>query len=270
MKKNFITGVVIGGLIFGSAGVFAGQYTATDNPFPVQLNGKDVSLTGYNINDQTYFKLRDIADTVGGFDVNFENDTISLSTKSTQTFLVEDARKKVADTAGTETAELISEDEHNWYFAPCSNDMLGYMKDSGGHVSPATIIYHVDKSNGNVEKEQTAEPTATPVPTVAPITDKEQEMSKKSLSDVIGGYWQHNSSSIGSYYTMHFSDTSDFVSKDTGHGHVFGKYEVNSNTVSITFYSDIQRTTIEEQYTLTYKNGRLYFDNSDDYLRKMN
>ncbi len=267
--KKYIAGIATGVLLSCTVAL-AVNHTATDNPFPVQLNGSPVNIEGYNIDGSTYFKLRDVADTVGGFDVNFENDTISLSTKSTQTFLVEDARKKVADTAGTETAELISEDEHNWYFAPCSNDMLGYMKDSGGHVSPATIIYHVDKSNGNVEKEQTAEPTATPVPTVAPITDKEQEMSKKSLSDVIGGYWQHNSSSIGSYYTIHFSDTSDFVSKDTGHGHVFGKYEVNSNTVSITFYSDIQRTTIEEQYTLTYKNGRLYFDNSDDYLRKMN
>ena len=79
MKKQFIAGLVIGGLAFGTAGVFAGQYMATDNPFPIQLNGVNVSLTGYNINDETYFKLRDIADVVGGFTVGFENNTIQLA-----------------------------------------------------------------------------------------------------------------------------------------------------------------------------------------------
>lgn len=79
MKKNFIAGAVVGGLIFGTVGVFAGQYVATDNSFPVQLNGNNVSLEGYNIEGSTYFKLRDIADVVGGFDVGFNNDTIQLS-----------------------------------------------------------------------------------------------------------------------------------------------------------------------------------------------
>lgn len=79
MKKQFITGVVIGGMTFGAAGVFAGQYMATENPFPVQLNGTNISLEGYNINDNTYFKLRDIADAVGGFTVGFENNTIILT-----------------------------------------------------------------------------------------------------------------------------------------------------------------------------------------------
>ena len=66
-------------MLFGSVGVFAGQYMATDNPFPVQLNGQSVSIEGYNINDNTYFKLRDIADAVGGFNVDFQNNTIQLS-----------------------------------------------------------------------------------------------------------------------------------------------------------------------------------------------
>lgn len=79
MKKQFILGMVTGGLIFGAAGVFAGQYVATDNPFPVEYNGNNVSIEGYNINDSTYFKLRDIADVVGGFAVDFNNNTIKLS-----------------------------------------------------------------------------------------------------------------------------------------------------------------------------------------------
>lgn len=79
MKKQTVLSFLCGALLFGSAGVFAGQYMATDNPFPIQLNGKAVSIEGYNINDETYFKLRDIADAVGGFTVDFQNNTIQLS-----------------------------------------------------------------------------------------------------------------------------------------------------------------------------------------------
>lgn len=79
MKKQVIISFLSGAVLFGSVGVFAGQYMATDNPFPVQLNGQSVSIEGYNINDNTYFKLRDIADVVGGFDVDFQNNTIQLS-----------------------------------------------------------------------------------------------------------------------------------------------------------------------------------------------
>lgn len=79
MKKNFISGVVTGALIFGALGVFAGQYVANPNPFPIQLNGENVSMEGYNIDGSTYFKLRDIAAVIGGFDVDFKNNTIQLS-----------------------------------------------------------------------------------------------------------------------------------------------------------------------------------------------
>lgn len=79
MKKGYAAGVITGAVVFGAAGVLAGQYMAVSNPFPVQLNGESISLEGYNINDSTYFKLRDIADAVGGFSVDFNNNTIQLS-----------------------------------------------------------------------------------------------------------------------------------------------------------------------------------------------
>ena len=78
MKKEIIS-FVAGAVLFGTAGVFAGQYTAVENPFPVQLNGEEVSVEGYNIDGSTYFKLRDIADIVGGFTVDFFNNTIQLA-----------------------------------------------------------------------------------------------------------------------------------------------------------------------------------------------
>lgn len=205
MKRKFITGFICGAVAFGTVGVFAGQFIATENTFPIQLNGENISMDGYNIEGNTYFKLRDISDIVGGFDVGFDNNTIKLSTTN--------------DIASTPTPQ------------------------------------------------PTVEPTPVSLPTVAPITVKEETMATKPLSEVIYGHWQYNSDTINRYYTISFSDS--IVSKDTGTKKYFGTYEVNNDKVNVTFYEDIKRTTIYEQYTLTYKNGRLYFNNSDEYLRKM-
>ncbi len=83
MKKQFIIGYIAGALTFGAIGAFAVGLTANPNPFPITLNNSSISMEGYNINGSTYFKLRDIADSVGGFSVDFANDTIILTTSST-------------------------------------------------------------------------------------------------------------------------------------------------------------------------------------------
>ncbi|MGN1202205.1 MAG: hypothetical protein ACI4RF_02845, partial [Eubacterium sp.] len=67
--QGLITGVLIGVISAGTIGVFAAQHIADDNLFPITYNGNRVSLQGYNIDGSTYFKLRDIADVVGGFNV---------------------------------------------------------------------------------------------------------------------------------------------------------------------------------------------------------
>lgn len=48
-NKKCIIYFIAGAMIFGTVGAFAGQYIATENTFPVQLNGKDVAVDGYNI-----------------------------------------------------------------------------------------------------------------------------------------------------------------------------------------------------------------------------
>ena len=81
-RSNFIAGFVSGALIFGAIGAVAAQITASPNPFPIKLNGENVNIEGYNISGSTYFKLRDISEAVGGFDVDFKDKTIILSTKT--------------------------------------------------------------------------------------------------------------------------------------------------------------------------------------------
>lgn len=85
MKKNFITGFITGGIICAAVTGFAVEYAVTANPYPVKVNGVETSIQGYNINDETYFKLRDVADAVGGFEVGFEDNAIIVNTPSQPT-----------------------------------------------------------------------------------------------------------------------------------------------------------------------------------------
>lgn len=78
--KEFILGVVIGGVIFGSLTSFAtAVLNVTENPFRVKVDGAIKNIEGYNINSSTYFKLRDIGEHVG-FDVDFKDDSIMIKT----------------------------------------------------------------------------------------------------------------------------------------------------------------------------------------------
>lgn len=79
MKKNFITGFITGGIICAAVTGFAVEYAVTANPYPVKVNGVETAIEGYNINDSTYFKLRDVADAVGDFEVGFEDNAIIVN-----------------------------------------------------------------------------------------------------------------------------------------------------------------------------------------------
>lgn len=80
MKKiKTIIGIAASILLFFSSSAVANGIVATDNPFKVCLNGEEVNIKGYNIDGNTYFKLRSVASIVGGFNVDFVNDTIIIS-----------------------------------------------------------------------------------------------------------------------------------------------------------------------------------------------
>lgn len=79
MVKQFIFGFIAGAITFGAVGAWAAGVIVEPNRFPIKLNGNDVEIGGYNIDGNTYFRLRDISNTVGGFDVDFQNNTIFLS-----------------------------------------------------------------------------------------------------------------------------------------------------------------------------------------------
>ncbi len=77
--KSLICGILIGSLATISITALA-ELIANPNPYPVKVNGETVQIEGYNINDSTYFKIRDVAVAVGGFDVDFVDGAVAIKT----------------------------------------------------------------------------------------------------------------------------------------------------------------------------------------------
>ena len=75
--KRFITGFVCGAVVFGAVGALAVEYNVTPNPFKVLVDGREVQMEGYNINDRSYFQLRDIGKAIG-FSVGFVDGAVVL------------------------------------------------------------------------------------------------------------------------------------------------------------------------------------------------
>lgn len=83
MKKGFpgfLAGLLCGGFLFGGSVAYAAGIVAT--PFSemdqkLTLNGNPITLTGYNINGNNYFMLRDIGRAVG-FSVAWNGSTAPL------------------------------------------------------------------------------------------------------------------------------------------------------------------------------------------------
>lgn len=82
--KSITLGILIGTITTLSITALA-EYIVVPNSFPVKVNGQTVQVEGYNINDSTYFKLRDVAAAVGGFEVGFEDNAIVVNTPNKPT-----------------------------------------------------------------------------------------------------------------------------------------------------------------------------------------
>ena len=71
-KKDFAMGILCGAMLFGGATAVAAGVTAEPTWQNIYVDGKQVSMTAYNIAGSNYVKLRDIGQQVG-FNVYWDN-----------------------------------------------------------------------------------------------------------------------------------------------------------------------------------------------------
>ena len=87
---GFAVGLLCGGVIFGSVGIASGVIATplTESSQKVTLDGQAVSLEGYNINGNNYFKLRDLGKAMD-FGVTWNNDSRTVEIDSSTGYVEE-------------------------------------------------------------------------------------------------------------------------------------------------------------------------------------
>lgn len=104
MKKHtgFITGFIMGSLIFGSISFAAEAVTGYMNTKKISVNGTESIVTTVNVNDTNYVKFRDLASAMGGTTAYDEvSDMIKVTTNLT------------ANTSDTNNTDVSSMNETN-------------------------------------------------------------------------------------------------------------------------------------------------------------
>ena len=78
---NFLTGLVVGALVFGSTTAYAAGILAERSTNRIFVDGQEVQIEAYAIHDNNYMKLRDIGKAVG-FNVywNAEDGSVQIET----------------------------------------------------------------------------------------------------------------------------------------------------------------------------------------------
>ncbi len=87
---GFAVGLLCGGVIFGGVGIASGVIATplTESSQKVTLDGQVVSLEGYNINGNNYFKLRDLGKAMD-FGVTWDNDSRTVEIDSSTGYVEE-------------------------------------------------------------------------------------------------------------------------------------------------------------------------------------
>lgn len=137
MKKKFMTGFISGAIIFSIAGAMAANIIAVPNAFPIKLDGNDTNIEGYGIDDYTYFKLRDIANATGSFDVDFKDDTILLTSHKNGLSIKEEG---MFSSGGTVTDPIDGE------FDETTNWLDSTRAGNTAHVDHANVLYQIPEN----------------------------------------------------------------------------------------------------------------------------
>ena len=155
--KKFILGFITGGIICAAVTGFAVEYAVTANPYPVKVNGSETAIEGYNINDNTYFKLRDVADAVGGFTVGFSDNTITIDTETAPEPTDAPTAAAVTIIKGDDGKDYTSDGLEIHYIDDVAYVMKGsitrYMKDIGfsNYSFGTTSLINTDTLKGVIE-----------------------------------------------------------------------------------------------------------------------
>ncbi|MCL1809647.1 MAG: hypothetical protein FWG42_07790 [Clostridiales bacterium] len=181
MKRNLITVLILASLIISTAVPVLADDSVTAKPTAstVLVNGESVTFDAYNINDNNYFKLRDLAFVLSGTEKQFEvewngaENAIFLTSGEPYTAVGgEMASKGAENKSANPTSSKVYLDEEEVSFTAYNIEDNNYFKlrdigaelDFGVDWDGANNTIVIDTSKGYTPEATAAQPPETATP----------------------------------------------------------------------------------------------------------
>ena len=197
---NFLTGLVVGALVFGGTSAYAAGILAEYSTNHIFVDGQEVRIEAYAIHDNNYMKLRDIGKVVG-FNVywNAENRSVQIETDKSYTGEAP-AKDEAADSApqpeitmSADDADAMKQDivgrtnalrKENGVAALRVNDKLMQAAQVRADEMAAHTVYSHTRPNGEKFNTVTDCPyMAENIHRIADWTLSEQTLAEQAVAD---------------------------------------------------------------------------------------
>ena len=107
---NFLTGLVVGALVFGGTSAYAAGILAEYSTNHIFVDGQEVRIEAYAIHDNNYMKLRDIGKAVG-FNVYWDTNTKTVQIETGKPYTGEaPAKDEAADSVSQQEITTSADD----------------------------------------------------------------------------------------------------------------------------------------------------------------
>ena len=197
---NFLTGLVVGALVFGGTTVYAAGILAERSTNRIFVDGQEVQIESYAIHDNNFMQLRDIGKAVG-FNVYWDTNTKTVQIETGKPYTGEaPAKDEAADsvpqqeiTTSADDADAMKQDivdrtnalrKGNGVAALCVDDKLMQAAQVRADEMAAHTVYSHTRPNG--EKFNTVTDClymAENIHRIADWTLSEQTLAEQAVAD---------------------------------------------------------------------------------------
>ena len=197
---NFLTGLVVGALVFGGTTVYAAGILAERSTNRIFVDGQEVQIESYAIHDNNFMQLRDIGKVVG-FNVywNAEDGSVQIETDKSYTGEAPEKDEAAesapqpeitasADDAGAMKQDIVDRTnalrKENGVAALCVNDKLMQAAQVRADEMAAHTVYSHTRPDGQKFNTVTDCPyMAENIHRIADWTLSEQTLAEQAVAD---------------------------------------------------------------------------------------
>ena len=185
---NFLTGLVVGALVFGGTTAYAAGILAERSTNRIFVDGQEVQIEAYAIHDNNFMQLRDIGKAVG-FNVYWNAEDRSVQIETDKPYTGEaPAKDEAADDADAMKQDIVDRTNalrrENGVAALCVNDKLMQAAQVRADEMAAHTVYSHTRPDGQKFNTVTDCPyMAENIHRIADWTLSEQTLAEQAVAD---------------------------------------------------------------------------------------